>query len=398
MAIICNRCKTGNKETNNYCVNCGELLKKDYLNYTSLQKNYTSLQKKHSSLQKRDDLLYERERSLRKHKRYLHRIYFSIIALLIIAIGVSYYMMQEKIDYYTFSSNRNYNEAFKWYQKAVESKATFAPNDGIEDVNWGGKVNYDSIDEYKKAAEQGNIFAQYTLGELYTKGFLDCPKDTIMAIELLNGSIEKGYAPAIAEYGNILLHRKKYSEAIEWYNKAALIGYAPAGNALGNLYARDDNQKFKLYSKSANQGYHWGEYNLGLCFFKGEGTSLNMDSAKYWLMRAASKQNSSAENLIGIIYYRAKNIQEAIKWYELSGSRGNSWAYFNLGEIYRDGIETEKDIERAKDYFKKSAELGNDSSKAILEKILLPNDSTLPLSKKVSDYWEKIKNKVKSLF
>ena len=64
-----------------------------------------------------------------------------------------------------------------------------------------------AIKEFKVAAEQGNVDAQYNLGLMYAKG--------------------KGVT-------------QDYKEAVKWYLIAAEQGYAGAQHNLGNMYARGE--------------------------------------------------------------------------------------------------------------------------------------------------------------
>ncbi|MDS1315575.1 tetratricopeptide repeat protein, partial [Aliarcobacter butzleri] len=50
----------------------------------------------------------------------------------------------------------------------------------------------------------------------------------------------------------------------------------------------------------------------------------------------------------------AKDIQKAIQWYEKSANQGNPYAYYNLGAVYLNGKEVIKDYKKAIELLKKS--------------------------------------------
>ncbi|HNJ36278.1 MAG TPA: tetratricopeptide repeat protein, partial [Leptospiraceae bacterium] len=85
----------------------------------------------------------------------------------------------------------------------------------------------EAVKWYRKAAELGNVFAQYNLGVIYEGG----------------RGIEKDEV-----------------EAARWYRKAADEGLADAQRALGNLYysgrglEKDEVEAVKWYRKAAEQG------------------------------------------------------------------------------------------------------------------------------------------------
>ena len=43
----------------------------------------------------------------------------------------------------------------------------------------------------------------------------------------------------------------------------------------GEGIEKDIAKALEWYTKSANQGYHWSQYNLGACFYHGKGVRKN---------------------------------------------------------------------------------------------------------------------------
>ena len=99
---------------------------------------------------------------------------------------------------------------------------------------------------FRKAAEQGHVYAQFNLGTLYDKG--------------------QGVS-------------QDYAKAAGWYRKAAEQGYAYAQNDLGVMYAKgwgvsqDYAKAAAWYRKAAEQGNVRAQKNLGVMYDKGEGVN-----------------------------------------------------------------------------------------------------------------------------
>jgi len=98
--------------------------------------------------------------------------------------------------------------------------------------------NYQTaLKEFLPLANNGDAFAQFTLGAMYDKGL--------------------GVA-------------QDYSQAVDWYRKAAVQGDATAQVLLGNMYhnglgvAQDYSQAVDWYRKAAVQGNRLARYWLAI--------------------------------------------------------------------------------------------------------------------------------------
>ena len=73
------------------------------------------------------------------------------------------------------------------------------------------------------------------------------------------------------------------------------------------------------YTKAAEQGDAEAQYNLGVCYEKGEGVPQNYEEAAKWYMKAAEQGHANAQNNLGLCYYVGngvrQNHEEAVKWY-----------------------------------------------------------------------------------
>jgi len=80
-----------------------------------------------------------------------------------------------------------------------------------------------------------------------------------------------------------------------WSRKAAIDGNPRAMFNLGKCYwggegvEADPSEAVRWFKKSAEAGYAQAQYNLGVCYLTGNGTSENPWEARKWFMRAAKQ-------------------------------------------------------------------------------------------------------------
>ena len=86
-------------------------------------------------------------------------------------------------------------------------------------------------------------------------------------------------------------------------------------------------------------------------------------SAVRWFEISASKGNATAQSHLGDMYLKGQGItqdyDEAVKWYRKAAEQGNARAQFNLGLMYRKGFGALQDYDEAVKWYRKAAEQGN---------------------------------------
>ena len=126
-------------------------------------------------------------------------------------------------------------------------------------------------DALRKAAEQGDVEAQYLLGWMYDNGD-GVPQDK--------------------------------AEAVVWYRRAAEQGDARAQYTLGGMYfygegvAEDRAQAIVWFRKAAVQGDAEAQYNLGMIFRNGYGIPEDREQATFWFEKAAEQGNDNARQAL----------------------------------------------------------------------------------------------------
>jgi TPR repeat protein len=172
-------------------------------------------------------------------------------------------------------------------------------------------------------------------------------KDT--GLQLLRGSAEKGYAPAMMNLGLLFeggkYVRKNYNEAIHWFGQAAALGDAEAQLQLGGCYSYglgttpNYSMAAKYYRLSAEQTNFVAMKSLGYLLLNGYGVETNEDEAKYWFLRAANEGgNRRAMYDLGALYsqkYPDTNAMiESFKWMKKSAELGDALAASTLSGYY----------------------------------------------------------------
>ena len=174
---------------------------------------------------------------------------------------------------------------------------------------------------YRKAAEEGDVWAQTSLGQLHQLG-----------------------------QGVALDDR----QAAVWYRKAAEQGFAPAQYHLGALYdfgegvVQDHRQAALWYGKAAEQGFAHAQDNLGTLFKHGRGVAQDDRQAAFWFREAAEQGHAEAQNNIGVMYKRGRGVAQderrAALWFRMAAEQGDAAAQNNLGVMFFNGTGVPRDV------------------------------------------------------
>ena len=119
-----------------------------------------------------------------------------------------------------------------------------------------------------RAAEQGHVVAQFSLGALYAEGAEGIPQD--------------------------------YAEAVVWWRRAAEQGHVFAQLIVAHFYrqgrgvAQDAAEAIVWYRRVAEQGNVIGQYKLAAMYAKGEGVPRNYTLAHMWFDLAGAGGNEEA--------------------------------------------------------------------------------------------------------
>lgn len=151
-----------------------------------------------------------------------------------------------------------------------------------------------ALREYRLSAEQGDARAQLALGLMYGKGE-GAAKDDKQADIWIRKAAEQGYVDAQSTLGSIYYNRSDNRQAAFWFRKAAEQGYADAQFKLGIMYdqgegvAQDKTQAVSWYRKASEQGNAMAQFNLAHMYYNGDGVAQDKQQAVVWLRKAANQ-------------------------------------------------------------------------------------------------------------
>lgn len=277
------------------------------------------------------------------------------------------------------------------------------------------KSEIEALKYYTKAAHNEDVYSQFCLGWFYEKGIGVTPNNEIAKEWYKKAANQKGtILEPYALYNLGLLTEKegKEEDAIQWYLHAAELDFVDAQVNLGVCYElgkgtvlnineaikwykkaadQDDkdgvynyarlnagaissNELAILYQKAAEKGHTEACINLGICYEIGKGIPIDYEKAKYWYELAASKNHPLAWfNLGCLAELTANNHQpnyvEAINKYEKAGKQNVAEAWHNLGIIYEKGFNGKKDMQKAKEYYHKAADIGYQNAQKHLKNL-----------------------------
>lgn len=290
--------------------------------------------------------------------------------------------------------SKDSTEAVRWLRKAAEHGHAFAQFTFGYNVEQRGDFS-EAAKWYRKAAEQGLVTAQNALGFMYEQG-RGLKKDDKEAAKWYRKAAEQGDANAQSNLGNMYSAGKgvaqDYSEAAKWFRLSAEQGWT-AGQAnlaglymLGNGVPRDFVSAYMWCSLAAITGQE--ECRSGLQVLASQMKPEEINEAKRrvdaWskehqqytkaqgdiyikeskdvpesvkkIQTAAEGGDAEAQSVLGEMYYRASNYEEALKWFHKSAGQGYSYGQYNLGVMYLEGSGVAKNESEAVKWFTKAAE------------------------------------------
>lgn len=206
------------------------------------------------------------------------------------------------------------------------------------------------------------------------------------------------------------------SESPDVLTELAESGDPGAQNRLGCMYRdgirvdQDYHKSFEMFSSASMNGWAESQVHLGDLYLEGKGIEKNKEKAEYWYRLAAEKNNPEGRkrlaalignsfpddpireetintlkiistndssgkilSLIGdAIYFNKKNsadVLEAIKYYRKAAELGHSPSFYQLGNIYLNGKDLERNTEKAISFYEKGADLGNQQCQLALAEI-----------------------------
>ncbi|WP_140918643.1 SEL1-like repeat protein [Limnobaculum xujianqingii] len=160
--------------------------------------------------------------------------------------------------------------------------------------------------------------------------------------------------------------QSEFSQAVYWYEQAAVQGSTNAQNNLGLLYEHgsgvlaDIKQALSLYRQAAELGNAKAQHNLGRLYHLGEGVEQDYQQATFWYLKAIEKEDHPYSlYALGTIYYDetflGKDWNKAILYWQRAAQNNFSEAQFRLGSEYHFGGAVEMDSKQAVYWYQQAA-------------------------------------------
>ena len=190
-------------------------------------------------------------------------------------------------------------------------------------------------------AEKGDAEAQYYIGKVNCDG--EFRKDYAQAIKWLTLSADQGYEKAkilLSEIQDIAAKQEAFFQEMKTraQNADAIAQYN-----LGTCYysgqgtAQDLVEAVKWFHKAADQGVPLAQFNLGYCYYFGIGVTKDPVEAARWFREAAERDNANAQLNFALCLAKgdgvAKDYAEAYKWANLASAHGDEAAKETLREL-----------------------------------------------------------------
>lgn len=202
--------------------------------------------------------------------------------------------------------------------------------------------------ELESSAASGNATAQFELGRAYFRGD-GLATDKAKAHKLILKSAEQGNPDAITTMGYFysqgIILEKDEAKAVEWFRKGA----------------EADSAKSQL--------------NLGLMLRQGKTIPLDNTESLKWIEIAASTDDSDAIRTYGQLLFLGDSLimpdrKKAFPFVLKSAEAGDAASQNMVGVAYRDGDGTEKNIDKAKEWFLKAAQQNDPKAQSNLGHLL----------------------------
>lgn len=321
----------------------------------------------------------------------------------------------------------NYELALSWWERAVAAGSDDAMV-SLADILLKEADTYDrGIALLRQAVDLDNDDAMVTLAQEYLEApdFLEDDSKYInpkKAIGLLERACQADNGMAHDVLGDCYLNGNGVKEndrkAVGLYQKAADLGYSRAYVDLALCYSngdgvpQDEKHAFKLMQQAVEMDEDDAFYHLGMFYKFGTGTKENNRLAFEYLTKAVDREVTDAfaalayyyenGNLIGmpvnerracelykeglergddsakaqvaflLIYANdsfVKSVSEGINMMQEAAEEDDEWAMYNMGLLYEEGEHVQRDIAKARQWYRRAADAGSEDAEEALDNL-----------------------------
>lgn len=218
----------------------------------------------------------------------------------------------------------------------------------------------DSISELVERAEGGDSIAQLSLAEAYRFG-RGTPQNQEQAIKWYIKAAEQGNVEAQASLGTLFEYSGQDKEAVRWYRLAAEQGHSDAQLGLGLAYeegrgvSQDYKKAAEWFQKAVDGENDLAKMNLAFAYHLGQGVPQDFDKAEELYLEYlgyGESESGFVESQLGDLYrdsrFERRDDAQALEYLKVAARRGfddeqTVSVCLQISEIYEQGEGVERD-------------------------------------------------------
>ncbi|MDS7928268.1 tetratricopeptide repeat protein [Acinetobacter sp. V102_4] len=157
-----------------------------------------------------------------------------------------------------------------------------------------------------------------------------------------------------------------FDKAYYWFEKSAKSNNNEALNSLGMIFyagmgrERDFEKAEEYYLKANKLGNKDAKVNLAELYRSKDFSQLpDYEKAESWYLLGTQDNPSRAYDGLSKMYLDQENYEKAFEFSKKSAELGNPEAQYNLGVFFEKGIYVKKDKKQAEYWYEKSAKQGH---------------------------------------
>ncbi|KAF9971665.1 hypothetical protein BGZ73_005296 [Actinomortierella ambigua] len=245
-----------------------------------------------------------------------------------------------------------------------------------------------SIEALRRAAEDGDVEAQFTLATKYEKG--DGVEASLYdAFVWYQRAAAQDHTESQWKVGEQFYlgqgTKQNLDDAMIWFRKAADKGHAEAQFRVGWMLSDEDEpeldyaQAVSWFKKATEQGHAGAHCQLGLLYQRGQGVQRSYGDAMMHFYEGAMLDHPAGYNGVGFMYHHGlgvgRDYNKALEWYNKALEHNSSDAQYNVGQLYEKGLGVPKDLSKAKELYGKAAKQWHVDAMDRLEELKTPQTS-----------------------
>lgn len=249
---------------------------------------------------------------------------------------------------------KNHTKALEWYLKASDANFPAAIYQvGLAyEIGRGIAANRETaLTYFKKAADLKVTEASYKLAALSMAGVPPKPNDKMALEHLKTAGVTGGKAQETLGtfYENGIGLAPNYTQAFNWYKKAADGGLVEAMFRLGTCYETglgvpvDGKLALACFENAAKKNMANASYKLAGIHMAGALVKADLPKAMKYMHTAVNDGHAAAANELGVIYMQglmgqAVDTDKALEMFTKSAYMGDTEAMKNIAVIYKSGL------------------------------------------------------------